>query len=81
MEQKICVELVELGLLLLLNGRIWPHISTAIFLYDTPDLAAGMKLLMEGICIVLLYTYRYDLVLMRLGFTYDEYRMYDRSRK
>ena len=44
-------------------------------LYDTPDLTARMKLLMERVCIVLLYTYRCDLVLMRLGFTYDDDRM------
>ena len=36
---------------------------------DTSELAAGMKLLRERICIVLLCSYRYDLVLMRLGLT------------
>ena len=74
MEQKPCVELSWLGLPLL-YGRIGGRRLHGDLLCDTSDLAARMKLLMGQICIMLLYSYRYDLVLMRLGLMHDGDRM------
>ena len=53
----------------------WTSVGRYLYgdlIYDTSELAAGMKLLRERICIVLLCSYRYDLVLMRLGLTHDD---------
>ena len=53
MEQNSCLELSWLGLHLL-YGRIGVRHLHGDLLYDTSELAAKMKLLMERICIVLL---------------------------